>query len=80
MVLEIGLFLWLKYEVYEEEKREVRESVKRTCIFFNFVYTTQHTDMLIKINLKEKTNIIPLRMNLIIILQMTCWIKMIKKH
>jgi hypothetical protein len=38
------------------KKGENKESVKRTCNFFNFVYTTQHTDMFIKTNLNQRNS------------------------
>ncbi len=46
----------LKIDSSEGEKGENKESVKSPCIFFNFVYTTPHTDMFIKTNLNQRNS------------------------
>ena len=47
----------LKKTYYKElfGKKENTENDKRTCIFFDFVYTTQHTDMLMKTHKQRKS-------------------------
>lgn len=42
----MGLFLYL-FPIY-------RESAKKTCIIFGFVYTRPHTDMVNKNTLKQR--------------------------
>ena len=38
------------------ERGEVKESGEKACIIFGFVYTTPHTDMFIKTNLKQRNS------------------------
>ena len=52
----MGLFLWVKRLALTPISVNPHEVGVGTCNFFNFVYTTPHTDMFIKTNLNQRNS------------------------